>query len=92
MSHLQSIWNFKVQGRAKTIVKLITKISFSLKWNNNMFSFQSNPKYNFAYQVSDEVKQTYLAHKEERDGNDVTGEYRYQTSSMITKWSNTYLN
>ena len=39
--------------------------------------FQPNPKYSYAYQISEDKEQTYIAHKEDRDGTAVTGEYRY---------------
>ena len=38
---------------------------------------QSNPQYQFKYQVSDENQQTYIAHDEARDGSAVTGQYSY---------------
>ena len=38
---------------------------------------QSNPQYQFKYQVSDEKEQTFIAHDENRDGNAVTGQYSY---------------
>jgi hypothetical protein len=38
---------------------------------------QPNPVYNYQYQISDDLEQTYIAHQENRDGQDVTGEYRY---------------
>ena len=40
-------------------------------------AFNDNPVYNYAYQVSDDTEQTYIAHQEARDGADVTGEYSY---------------
>merc|ERR1711963_1349522 len=39
--------------------------------------FNPNPQYAYAYQVADDDQQTYIAHQEERDGVDVTGEYSY---------------
>merc|ERR1739844_309819 len=36
-----------------------------------------NPTYNYAYQVSDDESQTYIAHQEGREDNVVTGEYSY---------------
>merc|ERR1712203_527720 len=36
-----------------------------------------NPSYNYAYQVSDDESQTYIAHQEGREDNVVTGEYSY---------------
>merc|ERR1712001_562670 len=36
-----------------------------------------NPEYNYAYQVSDDTAQTYIAHQEGRKDNVVTGEYSY---------------
>lgn len=48
--------------------------------------FDPNPKYNYAYQISDDDEQTYIAHQENRDGSDVTGEYSYvdPLGSLIT--------
>ena len=42
-----------------------------------MINFQPNPTYNYAYQVSDDESQTYIAHQEGREDNVVTGEYSY---------------
>ena len=39
--------------------------------------FQPNPVYTYSYQVSDDDQQTYMAKTENRDGDDVTGEYSY---------------
>lgn len=39
--------------------------------------FNDNPQYTYAYQVAAEDEQTYIAHQEQRDGDDVTGEYSY---------------
>merc|ERR1712038_360591 len=39
--------------------------------------FNDNPQYTYAYQVAAENEQTYIAHQEQRDGTDVTGEYSY---------------
>merc|ERR1712226_1778961 len=39
--------------------------------------FNDNPQYTYAYQVAAEDEQTYIAHQEKRDGDDVTGEYSY---------------
>merc|ERR1712223_598925 len=39
--------------------------------------FNDNPQYTYAYQVAAEDEQTYIAHQEQRDGTDVTGEYSY---------------
>merc|ERR1711935_430291 len=45
-----------------------------------------NPTYNYAYQVSDDESQTYIAHQEGREDNVVTGEYSYVDpfGSLIT--------
>lgn len=42
--------------------------------------------YTYAYQISDDNAQTYIAHKEDRDGADVTGQYSYvdPLGSLIT--------
>lgn len=45
--------------------------------NDPRFMFDSNPTYNFKYQVSDETEQTYMAHEEAREGPAVTGQYSY---------------
>jgi hypothetical protein len=42
-----------------------------------LINFQPNPTYNYAYQVSDDESQTYIAHQEGRQDNVVTGEYSY---------------
>ena len=49
-------------------------------------SFQPNPQYKYAYQVSDEGFQTYIAHEENRDGENVNGQYSYvdPLGSLIT--------
>ena len=39
--------------------------------------FDPNPIYTYSYQVADENEQTFIAHEENRDGEDVTGEYSY---------------
>jgi hypothetical protein len=39
--------------------------------------FQPNPVYSYSYQVADDDQQTYMAKTEERDGDQVTGEYSY---------------
>merc|ERR1712226_727008 len=39
--------------------------------------FNDNPQYTYAYQEAAEDEQTYIAHQEKRDGDDVTGEYSY---------------
>ena len=54
-----------------------------------MFTFstkQSNPQYQYKYQVADEKEQTYIAHNENRDGALVTGQYSYvdPLGSLIT--------
>ena len=38
---------------------------------------QPNPQYTYSYQVADDDEQTYLAHNENRDGDQVTGQYSY---------------
>jgi hypothetical protein len=51
------------------------------------FSFlQPNPQYTYSYQVSADDQQTYLAHEENRNGEDVTGKYSYvdPLGSLIT--------
>ena len=47
---------------------------------------QPNPQYKYAYQVSDEGFQTYIAHEENRDGENVSGQYSYvdPLGSLIT--------
>jgi hypothetical protein len=49
-------------------------------------TFQANPQYKYAYQVSDEGFQTYIAHEENRDGENVSGQYSYvdPLGSLIT--------
>ena len=42
-----------------------------------MTLFQDNPVYTYSYQVSDDDQQTYIAKTENRDGDEVTGEYSY---------------
>jgi len=39
--------------------------------------FDPNPVYTYNYQVSNDVAQTYIAQKESRDGDAVSGEYSY---------------
>merc|ERR1712055_698759 len=41
----------------------------------------TKPEYNYQYQVSDDVDQTYITHNEARDGDDVTGTYSYVDSN-----------
>ena len=53
-----------------------TQFKFYIKENLNL-SIQPNPSYNYAYQVSDDESQTYIAHQEGREDNVVTGEYSY---------------
>lgn len=36
-----------------------------------------HPVYNYAFQVADDEAQTYIAKNEERDGDDLTGQYSY---------------
>ena len=45
--------------------------------------FQPNPKYSYSYQIADDDKQTYITHKEDRDGTDVTGQYRWQPYNKL---------
>ena len=42
-----------------------------------MTLLQDNPVYTYSYQVSDDDQQTYIAKTENRDGDEVTGEYSY---------------
>lgn len=37
----------------------------------------TNPQYNYAYQIADDESQNYMAHNEARDGDEVTGTYSY---------------
>ena len=53
-----------------------TQFKFYITENLNL-SIQPNPSYNYAYQVSDDESQTYIAHQEGREDNVVTGEYSY---------------
>ena len=53
-----------------------TQFKSDIKENLNL-SIQPNPSYNYAYQVSDDESQTYIAHQEGREDNVVTGEYSY---------------
>jgi len=48
--------------------------------------FDPNPQYTYSYQVSDDSAQTYLAHNENRDGEQVNGQYSYvdPLGSLIT--------
>lgn len=48
--------------------------------------FDPNPQYKYAYQVSDDALQTYIAHEENRDGENVSGQYSYvdPLGSLIT--------
>ena len=39
--------------------------------------FNPYPVYTYSYQVADDTEQTYIAHEENRDGEDVKGEYSY---------------
>merc|ERR1711976_794543 len=39
--------------------------------------FDANPSYNYAFQISDDDAQTYIAKQESRDGDIVNGEYSY---------------
>jgi len=39
--------------------------------------FDPNPIYTYNYQVSNDLEQTYIAQKESRDGDAVSGEYSY---------------
>merc|ERR1711872_1078340 len=41
----------------------------------------ARPEYNFQYQVSDDIDQTYITQNEARDGDDVTGTYSYVDSN-----------
>jgi len=46
----------------------------------------ANAKYNYEYKVGDDDKQTYISHKEARDGQNVEGSYNYidATGSLVT--------
>ena len=50
--------------------------SFDISCHLLLF-IQSNPQYQYKYQVSDEKEQTYIAHDQARDGAAVTGQYSY---------------
>uniref|UniRef100_A0A0K2T3S7 Uncharacterized protein n=1 Tax=Lepeophtheirus salmonis TaxID=72036 RepID=A0A0K2T3S7_LEPSM len=39
--------------------------------------FDSNPEYQFEYQVSSNLAKTYMSHRETRNGDFVNGEYTY---------------
>lgn len=60
---------------------------FNAEVNENLGGpFDPNPQYTYSYQVASDEEQTYLAHSESRDGEDVTGEYSYvdPLGSLIT--------
>ena len=38
----------------------------------NLYRLKDNPQYTYAYQVAAEDEQTYIAHQEQRDGDDVS--------------------
>jgi len=46
----------------------------------------ANARYNYEYKVGDDDKQTYISHKEARDGQNVEGSYNYidATGSLVT--------
>merc|ERR1712128_415709 len=46
----------------------------------------ANARYNYEYKVGDDDKQTYISHKEARDGENVEGTYNYvdPTGSLVT--------
>jgi len=46
----------------------------------------ANAQYNYEYKVGDDDKQTYISHKEARDGENVEGTYNYidPTGSLVT--------
>ena len=44
---------------------------------NRLGPINPNPQYTYSYQVADDKEQTYLAHNENRDGDQVTGQYSY---------------
>ena len=50
------------------------------------FSIQPNPEYLYKFQVSDDYEQTYLAQDENRDGDEVNGQYSFvdPNGSLIT--------
>ena len=66
---------------AKIRHNLYFLLSYSVYLRRNFdiqfINFQPNPTYNYAYQVSDDESQTYIAHQEGREDNVVTGEYSY---------------
>merc|ERR1711953_1585624 len=48
--------------------------------------FNPNPKYTYSYQVASDAEQTYIAHQESREDDQVNGEYSYVDpfGSLIT--------
>merc|ERR1711963_204801 len=51
--------------------------NFNQEVDDTLGPINPNPQYTYSYQVSDDDKQTYLAHNEDRDGDVVTGTYSY---------------
>lgn len=70
-SILKQFWRFW------TNYSRILKISSKSFRNAFILSLQPNPIYNYAYQVSDDNVQTYIAHQEDRNGENVKGQYRW---------------
>jgi len=54
--------------------------------NDPGYMHDPHPIYQYKYQVSDDEKQTYIAHEENRDGSEVQGSYSYvdPLGSLIT--------
>lgn len=51
--------------------------SFNSEVANDLGPINPNPQYTYSYQVADDDEQTYLAHTESRDNDEVTGQYSY---------------
>lgn len=51
--------------------------SFNSQVENDLGPINPNPQYTYSYQVADDEEQTYLAHSETRDNDEVTGQYSY---------------
>ena len=66
-------------------MQLILTLALQINWGSNQlfwiyifhkkkffFHLKDNPQYTYAYQVAAEDEQTYIAHQEQRDGDDVS--------------------
>jgi len=76
-----------LQGRQRPVAPTSNVAALTTEEEERINAAQSaNAQYEFGYKVGDDDKQTYIAHEESRNGENVEGKYNYvdPTGSLVT--------